>query len=102
MKKARPFDTDALAEIVKKARIEYDFNDDIMDEDRPKVRATKYAVSRLGEADRIILIAYCEVESERELARLLGVSKSTIHNKLTEIRNKVTEMVWQSNSYGLH
>lgn len=101
MKKAKPFDINALADVVKQARAEYEYKGDVMDSDPPRVRMTKYALSQLGEADRIILIAYCELESERTLAALLGVSKSTIHNKLAEIRQKIYGIIWHSIYCGL-
>lgn len=100
MRTPKPFDTTTLAELVKKARPEYEYDGDVMNTDPDRVRMLKYAVSQLGEADRIILIAYCEINSERTLASLLGVSKSTIHNKLAEIRQQMQSIIWQSIYFG--
>lgn len=101
MRTPKPFDTTTLAELVKKARPEYEYDGDVMTTDTDRARMIKYAMAQLGEADRIILIAYCEINSERTLASLLGVSKSTIHNKLAEIRQQIQGIIWHSIYCGL-
>lgn len=46
-------------------------------------------VHRLGEAERIILFLYAELASERELAKVLKTSRTTVRKILRNIRSKI-------------
>lgn len=43
----------------------------------------------LTEIDRNIIILYSEKQSQREVAKILGVSLRTINKKINEIRDKI-------------
>lgn len=47
----------------------------------------------LPTADRIILMVYAETASERETARLLNVSRTTIRKVLAKIKNEMKQNV---------
>lgn len=91
MKTARPLNISALRDIVAAARSDYEYNPDPMAQDTPRERLAKYALSRLSDADKNLMIAYAELGSERELGRALGVSRSTIHNKIKAIQAEIKQ-----------
>lgn len=49
----------------------------------------KDALSHLEKSDQIIFSLYAELESERKVAELLGVSRSPIHKIITNIRKQI-------------
>ena len=51
----------------------------------------KEAMAHLDKSDQIIFSLYAELESERKVAELLGVSRSPIHKIITTIRKKILE-----------
>lgn len=51
----------------------------------------KKALESLPKSDQIIFCLYAELESERKVAELLGVSRSPIHKLITTIRKKILE-----------
>lgn len=51
----------------------------------------KDALSHLEKSDQIIFCLYAELESERKVAELLGVSRSPIHKIITNIRKQIIE-----------
>lgn len=51
----------------------------------------KDALSQLEKSDQIIFSLYAELESERKVAELLGVSRSPIHKIITNIRKQILE-----------
>lgn len=93
MKRPKPLDLSALGDLIREAREDYAYNGDIFNDEEPRLRLAKKAVSLLPEADRNILVAYLEMQSERDLAKALGVSRSTIHIKLAQIRTTIKEQV---------
>jgi len=65
---------------------EYAYNDDIMCDERQKVRIAKKAVAMLPEPDRIIFCLALDKESSREVGKILGCSHSTILKQLKKIK----------------
>lgn len=51
----------------------------------------KNAMEKLDKSDQIIFCLYAELQSERKVAELLGVSRSPIHKILTKIRQQILE-----------
>lgn len=51
----------------------------------------KEAIQHLEKSDQIIFSLYAELESERKVAELLGVSRSPIHKIITNIRKQILE-----------
>lgn len=51
----------------------------------------KKALESLPKSDQIIFTLYAELQSERKVAELLGVSRSPIHKLITNIRKKILE-----------
>jgi len=66
--------------------------DDIMRRDSDEMHALKHAIfDALTEPERNILIAYAESESHTELARLLGVGRTTAREEVYYIRGKIID-----------
>lgn len=55
----------------------------------------KKAMQSLTKSDQIIFALYAELESERKVAELLGVSRSPIHKLICSIRNEITDYLEQ-------
>lgn len=53
--------------------------------------AIKKAMESLSKSDWIILCLYAELQSERKLAELLGVSRTPIGRELSRIKNIIKE-----------
>lgn len=68
---------------------EYTASKGMFDEDDARVRRCKAALRRLSDADRRLFILYAETGSVRKLSHTLGVSKSTVQNRVSEIRRKL-------------
>lgn len=51
----------------------------------------KDAMGHLDKSDQIIFSLYAELESERKVAELLGVSRSPIHKIIVKIRKQILE-----------
>lgn len=49
----------------------------------------KEAIQKLDKSDAIIFSLYTEMESERKVADVLGVSRSPIHKILTKIKEQI-------------
>lgn len=49
----------------------------------------KKAVEKLNTSDKIIFCLYSELQSERKVADILGVSRSPIHKLLQNIKNQI-------------
>ena len=54
---------------------------------------SKRALQRLEPAERVVLTLYAELASIRDLAALLGVSRSTLCDELKRIRTKVITII---------
>lgn len=72
---------------------DYVFNDDIMCEDDDRVRDIKYALQQLPEADRIIFILQTDIQSQRKVGNILGVSHTAIGKECKRIRAKILEIL---------
>lgn len=68
---------------------EYTASKGVFDEDDARVRRCKAALRRLSESDRRLFILYADTGSVRKLSHTLGVSKSTVQNRVSEIRRKL-------------
>lgn len=68
---------------------EYTARKGVFDEDDARVRRCKDALRRLSDADRRLFILYAESGSVRKMSQMLGVSKSTVQNRISEIRRKI-------------
>ena len=58
-------------------------------DDDDRMIALKEAVRVLNPIDKTILMMYINMASMRKVAKILGVSLSTTHNKIKEIQNKL-------------
>lgn len=74
---------------------EYSFDDDIMSEEKQRVRIAKKAVSMLNEPDRIIFCLALDKQSSREVGKLLGCSHSTILKQLKKIKTQIMKNVME-------
>lgn len=82
--------TSEAGDILKLAKADYQFDEDVFCEDSEKVRILKYILDhKLGVVDRRIMILYFETESYRELGRLLHVSKDTMFKEVRRIRQTI-------------
>ena len=57
----------------------------------------KEAIKSLDKSDQIIFALYSELQSERKVAELLGVSRSPIHKIITSIREKILKHINDTN-----
>ena len=72
---------------------EYEYNDSIFNEEDFKISKIKWIVeNKLSQSDRIILLLYCELGSQRKVGKMLGVSGSTINIEMKRIRKKIIEL----------
>ena len=72
---------------------EYTTSKGVFDEDDARVRRCKAALRRLSDSDRRLFILYAETGSVRKLSQILGVSKSTVQNRVSEIRRKLKKSI---------
>lgn len=71
---------------------EYAPTDDVMSEDDTLTRNLKTVIyRRLDETERRIILAYAELGSIRDTARLFRVSPTTIWLRIQQIRNKIKD-----------
>lgn len=75
---------------------EYTASKGVFDEDDARVRRCKAALRRLSDTDRRLFILYADIGSVRKMSQMLGVSKSTVQNRVTEIRRKIIESMTQT------
>lgn len=69
---------------------DYEFHDDIMDEDDETVRRLKYIIGkRLNRADETIIVLYSELESLRDLGKALGISHTIVHREVRRIVGQI-------------
>lgn len=61
----------------------------VFDEDDARVRRCKTALRKLSDSDRRLFILYADTGSVRKLSQMLGASKSTVQNRVSEIRRKL-------------
>ena len=72
-------------------RIEAVYTDSagIFDESDSRVLYCKAALRALSDADRRLFVLYIETGSVRKLSEILGVSKSTVQNRVRDIRKRI-------------
>ena len=75
---------------------EYTASRGVFDEDDVRVRCCKDALRGLSETDRCLFIHYADLGSVRKMSQILGVSKSTVQNRVAEIRRKIIESMPQA------
>lgn len=66
------------------------FEPDIL-RDNEEIYLFKEAMQTLEKSDQIIFSLYAELESERKVAEILGVSRSPIHKIISKIRQDIKE-----------
>lgn len=78
------------ARLLKEAKVEYAFDGSIFSEDNPKTARTKWIIEkRLEEDERNIILLYIQVKSMAEVARMLGIGRSTAAKEVLRIRKKI-------------
>ena len=80
-------------EQLKKIMADYKYDDDIMNEDDERVTKIKYAISKLPEADKVIFILQTDIQSQRKVGNLLGVSHTAIGKECKRIKEKILEII---------
>lgn len=84
-----------ISDVVKEFRMirkEYRHDPSIMNTDEPRVARLKEIIdNRLSQADRTILLLYCDCQSYRKLGKKLNLSHMTIRKEVIRIREKVLE-----------
>ena len=68
---------------------QYAPTNDILSEDTKETRRLKMVINDLDETDRRIILAYAELASIRDCARLFNVSATTIWKKIKEIKEQI-------------
>lgn len=73
---------------------EYEFDDDnAIWEEEPRVYAIKKALSKIDKADYIIFCLYMELQSERKVAKQLGVSRTPVNKTIKRIKSQIMEII---------
>ena len=65
--------------------------DGIFDTDTPRVAAAKRIVAGLDTADQALFVLYADTQSLRRVAKMLGVSRGSVHKEITRIRKTLLE-----------
>ena len=68
---------------------EYEYDDDVMNDEDERVHKVKRAMTKLQMADRIIWVLYMELGASRKVGRVLGVSHSTILKEVNRIKREI-------------
>lgn len=76
---------------IKALEEEYKPNGSIWNEDDGKIHRLKTIVRDLEETDKRIILLYAELQSQRKVAKLLGISTSLVNIKVNEIRRKILD-----------
>lgn len=72
---------------------EYEFDEEEAMWEDERVWKIKKALSMLDKSDYIIYCVYLEVQSQRKLASLLGVSRTPIVRELRKIEERIKEIM---------
>ena len=67
--------------------------------DNEDIYKYKEAIKSLDKSDQIIFALYSELQSERKVAELLGVSRSPVHKIITSIREKILKHINDTNKH---
>ena len=79
---------------------EYAFEEEnAMWEEDKRVYAIKKALASLDKADYIIWCLYMEMQSERKVAKQLGVSRTPINKAIKRIKREITTKILEDNEY---
>ena len=77
---------------------DYSPNEDIFNEESDLVSiCKKYIYSELTEAEKRVIILYAELGTQRDVARLLGVSAASINIYIKKIRKKLAKKIIDGN-----
>lgn len=68
---------------------EYTDSAGVFDDSDLRVLSCKAALRALSDADRRLFVLYVETGSVRKLSEILGVSKSTVQNRVKDIRKRI-------------
>ena len=63
------------------------------DEDDDRTLAIKRVLRTLPTDEQVLFILHTEIESYRTLAKIFGVSRTTILNRINEIKTKIRQRV---------
>ena len=66
-------------------------NDIFSEEDEVVAKLKDVIFNRLSEIDRRVILLYAELQSQRKVAKLLGVSASTVNILIRRIRKEILE-----------
>ena len=70
---------------------QFSISDDYIVKDTDECLKMKKAMARLDRSDFVIMSLYAELQSERALASILGVSRTPINHELKRIRKQIIE-----------
>lgn len=74
-------------------KAEYAFDPSVFNEDEERVRKVKYIIdNRLNQVDKTIILLYADLQSFRELGKLMGLSHTTIRKEVIRIKNNILEI----------
>ncbi len=69
---------------------DYDYTEDPFSDDDQLVSKIKWIIAnQISPTDRIIILLYTELGSQRKVGKMLGVSASTVNIQLKRIRNEI-------------
>lgn len=76
----------------RKIRQEYAYDPDIMNPDDPRVARLKEIINtKLSQADRTIILLYCDCLSYRKLGKIMNFSHMTIRREVNRIKKLILD-----------
>lgn len=89
MKKEKKIKLNISPEEIRGIYKDYTFDLECMDYDDDQLKLLKSYTDNLTQPEKVILQLYAEFNSQRKVASLLNVSRTTIVKSLNQIRNKI-------------
>lgn len=68
---------------------EYEYSEDVFNEDDDRVVKIKHAISLLQHPDQIVWCLYMDLGASRKVGKVLGVSHSTILKEINRIKSEI-------------
>lgn len=71
-------------------KADYAFDPSVFNADDERVRRIKYIIdTKLNQVDKTIILLYADLQSFRELGKLMGLSHTTIRKEVIRIKNYI-------------
>lgn len=90
--------TELTPKDIRDVLIDYEYDDDIMNDEDERSLAIKEAMTKIPQADKIMFCMYLEFGSSRKLAKFLGgIHHSTALKEIKRIKNNIISIMDKNN-----